>query len=273
MKRSVEIVVISDVHLGSIGSKAKELYFYLKSIKPRMLIMNGDIIDMWQFKKRHWNIYHTKLIRLILKLINNGVTVHYITGNHDEELRRFKGFKISNFKISNKLILNLNGKKTWFFHGDVFDITMQHSKWLTRLGSYGYDLLILLNFIINKIYFVFKKEKTSFSKKIKKNIKLAVKYINQFENTIVEIAENHGFTSVVCGHIHEPCIKTFKLKNKNIEYLNSGDWVENLTSLEYNKGNWEIYKFNYSDFNTDESFKPINKIFNEMLDDYNILTK
>jgi UDP-2,3-diacylglucosamine pyrophosphatase LpxH len=123
VKRSVEIVVISDVHLGSIGSKAKELYFYLKSIKPRMLIMNGDIIDMWQFKKRHWNIYHTKLIRLILKLINNGVTVHYITGNHDEELRRFKGFKISNFKISNKLILNLNGKKTWFFHGDVFDIT------------------------------------------------------------------------------------------------------------------------------------------------------
>lgn len=238
-----------------------------------MLIMNGDIIDMWQFKKRHWNIYHTKLIRLILTLINNGVTVHYITGNHDEELRRFKGFKISNFKISNKLILNLNGKKTWFFHGDVFDITMQHSKWLTKLGSCGYDLLILLNFIINKIYFISKKEKTSFSKKIKKNIKQAVKYINQFENTIVEIAENHGFASVVCGHIHEPCIKTFKLKNKNIEYLNSGDWVENLTSLEYNNGNWEIYKFNYSDFKTDESFKPINKIFNEMLDDYNILTK
>ena len=269
--RSVDIIVISDVHLGSIGSKAKELYFYLKSVKPRMLIMNGDIIDMWQFKKRYWDIYHTKLIRLLLKYMSKGIKVQYITGNHDEELRRFVGFKMSGLEISNKLVLDLNGKKTWFFHGDVFDVTMQHSKWLTRLGGYGYDILILMNHIMNKILLLFKKEKYSFSKKIKGKIKLAVKFINQFERTIVDIASDNNYDSVVCGHIHEPCIKEFESKSKKIKYLNSGDWVENLTSLEYKKNKWSLYRFEYSDFNLNEDNRPINDFFYDMLQDYNLL--
>lgn len=269
--RSVDIIVISDVHLGSIGSKAKELYFYLKSVKPRMLIMNGDIIDMWQFKKRYWDIYHTKLIRLLLKYMSKGIKVQYITGNHDEELRRFVGFKMSGLEISNKLVLDLNGKKTWFFHGDVFDVTMQHSKWLTRLGGYGYDILILMNHIMNKILLLFKKEKYSFSKKIKGKIKLAVKFINQFERTIVDIASDNNYDSVVCGHIHEPCIKEFESKSKKIKYLNSGDWVENLTSLEYKKNKWSLYRFEYSDFDLNEDNRPINDFFYDMLQDYNLL--
>ena len=269
--RSVDIIVISDVHLGSIGSKAKELYFYLKSVKPRILIMNGDIIDMWQFKKKYWDIYHTKLIRLLLKYMSKGVKVQYITGNHDEELRRFVGFKMSGLEISNKLVLDLNGKKTWFFHGDVFDVTMQHSKWLTRLGGYGYDILILMNHIMNKILLLFKKEKYSFSKKIKGKIKLAVKFINQFERTIVDIASDNNYNSVVCGHIHEPCIKEFESKSKKIKYLNSGDWVENLTSLEYKKNKWSLYRFEYSDFNLNEDNRPINDFFYDMLQDYNLL--
>ena len=269
--RSVDIIVISDVHLGSIGSKAKELYFYLKSVKPRMLIMNGDIIDMWQFKKKYWDIYHTKLIRLLLKYMSKGIKVQYITGNHDEELRRFVGFKMSGLEISNKLVLDLNGKKTWFFHGDVFDVTMQHSKWLTRLGGYGYDILILMNHIMNKILLLFKKEKYSFSKKIKGKIKLAVKFINQFERTIVDIASDNNYDSVVCGHIHEPCIKEFESKSKKIKYLNSGDWVENLTSLEYKKNKWSLYRFEYSDFDLNEDNRPINEFFYDMLQDYNLL--
>ena len=269
--RSVDIIVISDVHLGSIGSKAKELYFYLKSVKPRMLIMNGDIIDMWQFKKKYWDIYHTKLIRLLLKYMSKGIKVQYITGNHDEELRRFVGFKMSGLEISNKLVLDLNGKKTWFFHGDVFDVTMQHSKWLTRLGGYGYDILILMNHIMNKILLLFKKEKYSFSKKIKGKIKLAVKFINQFERTIVDIASDNNYDSVVCGHIHEPCIKEVESKSKKIKYLNSGDWVENLTSLEYKKNKWSLYRFEYSDFDLNEDNRPINDFFYDMLQDYNLL--
>ena len=100
---------------------------------------------MWQFNKRHWDKYQTKVIKQLLKFISNGTKVHYIAGNHDEALRRFLNFELDGFKITNKLSLNLNGKKVWFFHGDVFDVTMQHSRWLTRLGGFGYDFLILIN--------------------------------------------------------------------------------------------------------------------------------
>ena len=50
-KREVDLVIISDVHLGTYGCHAKELLKYLKSIKPKMVILNGDIIDIWQFSK------------------------------------------------------------------------------------------------------------------------------------------------------------------------------------------------------------------------------
>lgn len=49
------------------------------------------------------------------------------------------------FHLQNKLVLDIDGKKGWFFHGDVFDVTMQHSKWLAKMGAIGYDSLI--NFI------------------------------------------------------------------------------------------------------------------------------
>ena len=44
-KRVVELVVISDVHLGTSGCQAAELLKYLKTIKPKTLILNGDIVD------------------------------------------------------------------------------------------------------------------------------------------------------------------------------------------------------------------------------------
>ena len=67
-KRLVDLVVISDTHLGTIGCRAKELNLYLKSIDPKTIVLNGDIIDIWQFNKRHWDKYHTKVIKTSFKI-------------------------------------------------------------------------------------------------------------------------------------------------------------------------------------------------------------
>ena len=45
-KRPMEICIVSDLHLGTFGCQAKELLNYLKSVKPKTLILNGDIIDI-----------------------------------------------------------------------------------------------------------------------------------------------------------------------------------------------------------------------------------
>ena len=163
--REIEIIVLSDIHLGAYGCHAEELLNYLKSIKPKMVILNGDIIDFWQFSKKNWTETNTKIVKYLLKLIGKGIPVYYLTGNHDELFRKYTGTEIGSFQIVDKLVLNINNEKIWFFHGDVFDFTMQHAKWLTQLGSTGYDILIFLNRYINKLLNAIGREKVSLSKK------------------------------------------------------------------------------------------------------------
>lgn len=245
-KRELDIAIISDVHLGTYGCHAKELLKYLKSIKPKMLILNGDIIDIWQFSKSYFPEDHTKVIRKILKFVTDGVPVYYLTGNHDEMLRKFADFNMGGFQLLNKMILNLEGKKAWIFHGDVFDVTMQHSKWLAKLGAIGYDTLIHINSMTNWFLTKMGKKKYSFSQKIKASVKEAVKFINQFEQTAAELAIEKGYSYVICGHIHHPEIREIITDKGSVTYLNSGDWVESLTSLEFNNGDWKIYKYDAS---------------------------
>lgn len=247
-RRAVDLVVISDVHLGTYGCHSKELLNYLKSIQPKTLVLNGDIIDIWQFKKSYWPESHMKVIRQILKFVSNGVPVHYLTGNHDEMLRKFDDFHLGSFNIKNKLVLELGEERAWIFHGDVFDVTMQYSKWLAKLGAIGYDTLILLNSFVNWVLTLLKREKMSFSKKVKASFKNAVKFINSFEQTAAELAIDKGYQFVICGHIHQPEIRTISTDKGSVTYLNSGDWVENLSALEYHNGEWLIYKYDPKNF-------------------------
>ena len=242
-KRDVELVVISDVHLGTYGARASELVSYLRSIQPRTLVLNGDIIDIWQFSKHYFPADHMQVLKEITSLLSKGTKVYYITGNHDEMLRKFKGFSMGNFEIQNKLILPLTTGTAWIFHGDVFDTTMKHSKWIAKLGGKGYDLLIVLNTIVNWFSEKLGRGRVSLSKKVKDSVKGVIKFVNNFEETAAEIAINNGYQFVVCGHIHHPQIK--KMTNadgESVMYLNSGDWVENSTALEYDKEQWTLYK-------------------------------
>lgn len=253
-KRKVEVVVISDVHLGTYGCHAKELLAYLSSIKPKTLILNGDIIDIWQFRKSYFPASHLNVIKKIISLSSKGTKVHYLTGNHDEFLRKFTDLHLGNLSLENKLVLELDGKKAWIFHGDVFDASITHAKWLAKLGGWGYDTLILINRFVNWILEKLKKEPYSLSKKIKSNVKSAVKFISNFESVCTELAIENKYDYVICGHIHEPKMETIKNDKGSTLYLNSGDWIENLTALEYNKKKWKLYKHEVNKVEIDEEY-------------------
>ena len=201
-KRQVDLVILSDIHLGTYGCHAKELLKYLKSIDPGRIVLNGDIIDMWQFSTRYWPVSHMQVVRHLTGLITKQKKVHYLTGNHDEMLRKFKGFRVGSFKVDNKLLLKLNGKRAWIFHGDVFDVTMKHARWLAKLGAIGYDLLILINLAVNKILERTGYGRISLSKKVKDSVKSAVSFVDNFETTAAQIAIDNGYDYVACGHIH-----------------------------------------------------------------------
>lgn len=264
-KRDVELVVLSDIHLGTYGCHAEELLRYLKSIRPKKIILNGDIIDMWQFSKRYWPKSHMQVIKHFTSLLTKNVRIIYLPGNHDEMLRKFAGFRLGSFSIDNKALIGLNGKKAWIFHGDVFDVTMQHSKWIARLGAVGYDSLILINRLVNWCLKQVGREKISLSKRVKDSVKSAVKFINNFEETAADIAIGNQYEFVVCGHIHQPEIRMIRSDKGQTLYLNSGDWVENLTALEYDGLDWSIYR--YHDDKAAQAIKIPNRFKNNLDND------
>lgn len=249
IKRDLDLVVLSDIHLGTYGCHAKELLNYLESINPKTLVLNGDIIDIWQFRKQYFPKSHLNVIKKIIDLSTHGTKVYYITGNHDELLRKFSDFTMGNLKLVDKLVLELNGKKAWFFHGDVFDISIQNAKFIAKIGGYGYDILIKINRALNWCLQCCGKEKLSLSKKIKASVKKAVKYINDFEHVACLLAIENNYNYVICGHIHQPVIKRKVTEHGTCLYLNSGDWVENLTALEYNYKRWHLVYYNNLNFN------------------------
>lgn len=243
-KRPVDVVVLSDLHLGTYASKAKEVVAYLRSISPRMLILNGDIIDMWQFSKHYFPAAHLTVLQEIFGLLSSGTRVIYITGNHDEPLRRYSDMQLGNFQLTDKMVIEINNKMTWIFHGDVFDhTTSSQARFWGKLGSNGYALLLGFNRLINNCLRLIGRDKVSLSKKIMEQFHKRITKIDAFEKMIAGIAIEKKYDCVICGHIHQPRHRTITTEQGSVTYLNSGDWVEHMTSLEYYEDNWHLYTY------------------------------
>ena len=241
MKRNLDILVISDLHLGTYGSEADEVLAYLDTINANKIVINGDFVDIMLFNKRFWPSSHMKVIKYFLDLISQGKEIYYVTGNHDELMRKFLNFKIQNFKIVNQIVLETAKGKVWIFHGDVFDFSIQ-TQWLTKLAGFLYDYMIIFNSWINKkIMRPLGRKRLNFSKTIKSNVKTAVQYFANFEMKASKVAQKNGYKYVVCGHIHTPKIESFNINGEEVIYMNSGDWLESLSSLEYADNKWSIY--------------------------------
>ena len=204
---------------------------------------------MWYFKKSYFPKDHFEVIRRLMKMAANGTKVYYLTGNHDDMLRKFGEMAFGMIQLRNKLVFQVEGKTHWVFHGDVFDASIHRARWLAKLGGEGYDLLIRINRSINSVRRLFGFGPVSFAAKVKKGVKGAVKYIGDFENTAIQLAAEKGYDYVVCGHIHRPQLRDVVAENgRTVTYMNSGDWVEHLTSLEFSQGKWSIYQYDEHDF-------------------------
>jgi len=269
-------VVLSDVHLGTYGCKAKELLNYLRSIQPGMLILNGDIIDGWQFSKSYFPSYHMQVVREFMKFVTNGTRVVYITGNHDEMLRKYTDLNIGQFTLTDKLVLEIDQKMTWIFHGDVFDNTTQGSaRFIARMGSNGYGMLILFNRMVNRLLGWIGREKVSISKKVMAGVNKAVAKVNDLEQIASELAINKKYDYVICGHIHQPVIRTIENPDGKVTYMNSGDWVEHMSSLEYENKTWRLFQYDANQFptsNAPESKQDLNVVTDDIMVHFSRLT-
>lgn len=237
-------IFISDAHLGTRFSQAEQLLEFLKEYESDNLFLVGDIIDGWAIKRKFtWYQSHSDVIQKILRKARKGTNVNYITGNHDEFIRPFVPLLLGDsLNIQNEMeYIGVDDKRYLITHGDFFDMVTMTKKWVAILGDYGYDFLLYLNHILNKLCKVMKiKKQWSLSKYVKDNVKKSVSFINDFEVILSTHAKKNKYDGVICGHIHKAEIRNID----GISYLNCGDWVESCTAiLETFEGDWEIIEF------------------------------
>lgn len=222
-------IFISDFHLGSKGCQSSMLLDFLRNTRSDYLYLVGDIIDGWRLKNKwFWPQEHNDVVQKILRKARHGTKVYYVSGNHDELVRKFVPINLGEVNIVNEVIhITADNKKLLILHGDKFDAIIRVAPWLAHLGDYAYDFALWINVTLNKIRKTLGYKYWSLSKFLKLKVKKAVSYINRYEEVVANYAFKKNMNGVVCGHIHHASDKIIG----DVHYYNDGDWVENCSAL------------------------------------------
>ena len=220
---------ISDIHLGFKDCKSEYLINFLQSTESNTLYLVGDIIDLWSMKKNfYWSDSHYQVLQEIQKKVEQGTKVIYIPGNHDITLRNYINKTIMGVEVHQHFIhRSSNGKRYLIMHGDEFDHATRYNQLISIIGDSAYDFLLFLNRWTNRFRTITGNNYWSLASWLKIKVSKAREAIESFENAAIHEARKHGVDGIICGHIHHPVIK----QDKNITYVNDGDWVENCTAL------------------------------------------
>ncbi len=232
-------VFISDIHLGSYGSQARELSRFLKKLRCGKLYLVGDVIDMWRLRKRWWwPNEHNDIVRRILRLAKKGTQVIYIPGNHDEAARQYANLEFGGVRIMlSDLHQTADGRTLLVTHGDQFDLVVKHHPLLSALGGLAYEWLLRLNVLHNLGRKALGLKQWSLSYYIKMRVKRACTFISRYEETLMKEARRRHADGVVCGHIHKGECRA----DESPQYFNCGDWVESHTAMvEHHDGSMEL---------------------------------
>ena len=234
-------VWISDVHLGTRGCQAGALLGFLKTFDCETLYVVGDLIDIWAMKRGvYWTQEHSDVIQKILRKGRKGARIIYIPGNHDERIADFAG-DYANVHIQPRAFhTTVDGRRLLVAHGHELDTVVQNIGWLAHVGDIGYQILLQLNGPVNFFRRLLGRGHWSLSAYVKSSVKNVVNFIGSFEESMVHFATDAQAEGIICGHIHTAAIRRIR----DLDYYNTGDWVESLTALvEERDGTLKLLQF------------------------------
>jgi UDP-2,3-diacylglucosamine pyrophosphatase LpxH len=131
-----DIVVISDIHLGSSVCQSTKLLEFLDNIQTKTLIINGDLFDSWDFRrlrKDHWQIVKK------LRQLSDTIHIVWIAGNHDGDAETVS--HLIGVDFVSEYIITTSNKKMLFLHGDIFDNFISKYPRLTKVADLIYRFI------------------------------------------------------------------------------------------------------------------------------------
>lgn len=229
MALSYRSLWLSDVHLGTMSSRADDLLDFIAAVSVQRLYLVGDIVDLERLKSRPlFPDTHLRLIVRLARLSDRGTQILFIPGNHDHEFRHLAGQSLFGIPVALESVhTRPNGERLLVIHGDLLDGRIRKGTNLEKFGAAAYAFLTETDVLLNKWRRVLGRDYRSISAGIKQRLKGAQEYIRRFEHVAAEYARERGFDGIVCGHIHRPNLRYID----GCLYANDGDWVEHGTAL------------------------------------------
>ena len=236
-------IFISDIHLGTAGSKADAVLRFLDEYSADRIFLLGDIMDVWANRNVFtWPKQQIAVLRRILGLARNGVEVYYITGNHDRALGTLAGSDLGNIRISRELVHETADHRRMFLaHGDAYDAFVIHHESIARAATRVYHFITVFSNMINRISRgTGRLAPLNICKLVRIWSKQFTDVLSNFATTIAAETVRRGCDGVICGHMHRPRIAEVG----GVQYYNVGDWVEHCTALvEDFTGNFTLVQY------------------------------
>jgi UDP-2,3-diacylglucosamine pyrophosphatase LpxH len=222
-------IFISDLHLGTRGCNSAKILEFLRENNAEIIYLIGDIIDGWRLaKKFFWPQTHNDIVQELLRKVRTGTTMIWVVGNHDEFLQQYIGHSFGGIEIVDEAVhTTAEGRTFLVVHGDRFDAITHYHKWIAQIGDTSYDALIVINRWLMVARRMLGYGHWSLSAYLKHRVKQAACFISNYEQTLAGECRQRGYDGIICGHIHHPEIRMID----EVQYCNTGDWVESCTAL------------------------------------------
>jgi len=202
-----DIIIISDLHLGSHICQSEKLLKFLQCIEFRTehLIINGDLFDNWNFTRlidTHWQILKT------IRKASEKIKVTWISGNHDGPADIVS--HLLNVDFIEEYIFTKYGKTFIVLHGDIFDEYIAKYPNLAKLADFFYRLIQKLD---KSLYW---------ARKLKRVSKTFLRAIETVKQRSIDYCIKKKGDIICLGHTHYPesCVVD------GIHYYNSGSWTD-----------------------------------------------
>lgn len=227
--------VVSDTHLGAVPAETeREFVGFLRHVgdSAASLVINGDLFDFWFEWGPVIPARHYRVLAAIADVVDAGVPVTMIGGNHDAWGGKFLSDEVGMRVFDGVLRTRLGAREAIVAHGDGlgkgdYKYRMLKSVLRSRPAIWGFRALHpeLGMKLAGRVSSTEEKATDDSSSKNR------AAFIELWAKE--QLAADERVSLVLCGHSHVPVLLEVE---KNRYYVNSGDWVRNRTYVTVSAG-------------------------------------